>query len=117
MSTALAIWDNLTVIASSHPTGGAGKHIILAEGDVVFPDPPPAELPGKAQEGVNQFIGYLKTGIYSLAVISGLLLFMAMIAGMRGRSNFAKDAVTHFPWLIGGVIGAGALTAILDAFA
>lgn len=118
MSTLLALWDQATTLSSAHPggTGGHG-HLILAEGDVRFPDPPPKELPGKAQDGVNTFIGYLKAAIYAAAVVLGLILCLAMIAGFRGRSNFAKDAVTHFPWVFAGVIGAGALTGILSAFA
>nr|WP_082932064.1 hypothetical protein [Gordonia sp. LAM0048] len=123
MSTALAVWDHLTIIAASHPGGssGTGQHLILAapgDGDQqLFPDPPPQQLPEDAQNGVNMFIGYLKTIIYSAAVIAMLFVAVGMILGMRGRSNFAKDAVTHLPWLFGGVIGAGACVGILDAFA
>ncbi|MBT0568623.1 hypothetical protein [Williamsia sp. CHRR-6] len=81
-----------------------------------FPDPKPVPLPTKAQNGVNQILGMAKTFIYVLAVGAALFVFGGMIVGARGRSNFAKDAVSHFPWIFGGIIGMGSIVGLLDMF-
>ena len=111
MSIALETLTHTTALWEAHrPHSG----ITLADGN--FPDPTPVPLPQKAQNGVNQILGMVKTVIYVLAVGAGLFVFAGMIIGARGRSNFAKDAVSHFPWIFGGIIGVGCLTGLLDMF-
>lgn len=119
MSALIEVWNTATLL-TPHPQSvglvDSHQHLsVLADG-ANFPDPPPKDLPGKAQDGVDTFIGYLKTIIYAAAVIAFLWVMAGMILGLRGRSNFAKDAVQHLPWVFGGLIGAGAVTAILSAF-
>lgn len=119
MSALIELWNTATLLTPHPQSVGVGEvhqHIsVLADG-ANFPNPPAKDLPGKAQDGVDTFIGYLKTIIYAAAVIAFLWVMAGMILGMRGRSNFAKDAVQHLPWVFGGIIGAGAVTAILSAF-
>ncbi len=108
MSVVLDTAHQLVVLYDTH------RPHILADGN--FPDPPAKKLPPKAQNGVDSLLGYMKTGIYVAAVAAGLFIVIGMILGARGRSNYAKDAVMHFPWVFGGVILAGTLTALLDSF-
>ncbi|WP_052689175.1 hypothetical protein [Williamsia herbipolensis] len=110
MSIALDTLTHATTLWEAHRP----HSINLADGN--FPDPKPVPLPSKAQNGVNQILGMVKTFIYVLAVGAGLFVFAGMIVGARGRSNFAKDAVSHFPWIFGGIIGMGSLTGLLDMF-
>lgn len=121
MSALIELWNTATLLTPGHGSvslADGHQHVsFLAEGDVKFPDPPAKELPGKAQDGVDTFIGYLKTVIYGVTVVAFLFVMAGMILGMRGRSNYAKDAVQHLPWLFGGIIGTGAVVGILDAFA
>lgn len=115
MSVLLETWNQAAVMMP-HGVSLGDHHSILAEAGY-FPDPDPVPLPGKAQNGVDKTIGIVKTLLYALAVIAGLFVAMGMIAGMRGRSNYAKDAISHFPYVFGGVIIAGAIVGILDNFA
>lgn len=111
MSIALETLTHAATLWEAHrPHSG----ITVADGN--FPDPKPVPLPEKAQHGVDQILGMVKTLIYVLAVGAGLFVFAGMIIGARGRSNFAKDAVSHFPWIFGGIIGVGSLTGLLDMF-
>lgn len=84
--------------------------------DSRFPDPDPVPLPEKAQKGVNTILGIFKTIVYIAASAAALFVFIGMIVGARGRSNYAKDAVSHFPWIFGGLIGVGTITGLFDMF-
>lgn len=117
MSIVLEAWNQLTVLSPSGSGAGGGQHHLILADSQLFPNPDPEPLPDKAQNGVNKFIGMIKTALYAVAVVAGLFVCIGMTAGMRGRSNFAKDAITHMPWVFGGVIGGGALVGILDMFA
>lgn len=111
MSIALETLTQVHALVDAHrPHSG----LTLAEGN--FPNPQPKPLPSKAQQGVDTILGMAKTIIYVLAVAAGLFVLMGMIVGARGRSNFAKDAISHFPWIFGGIIGAGCLTGLYDMF-
>lgn len=84
---------------------------------VDIPDPPPAPLPGGAGQKVEQFIGMLKTGCFIAAMIGGLASLALVVIGIRGRSEVAKSALTHLPYVFGGAMGVGSLAGILQVFA
>ena len=113
MSTMIEVWSHATALADMTPRT---HHVTTFLADGTFPDPPPKELPGKAQEGVNTVIGILKTIVYAAAMGAFLFVCIGMAMGVRGRSNYAKDAVMHLPWVFASVIGVGAGVAILDSF-
>jgi hypothetical protein len=115
MSIVLETWNQVAALTPVHGVNLADHHSVLAA--VPIPDPEPEQLPGKMQEFLNFIIGVLKTLCYSSAMIAGLILFIFMALGFRGRSSFAKDALTHYPWVFVVAIGPGALWGILDAVA
>lgn len=114
MSALLDLWSQGPAMIDALPSP---HHVASVLADGQFPDPPAKELPGKAQEGINTFIGFGKTLLYVAAVGAGLFVCIGMIVGARGRSNYAKDAVMHFPWIFGGLIGAASLVGIFDMLA
>lgn len=119
MSALIEVWNTATLLTPHVRPVGLGdvhQHVSVLADEANFPNPPAKKLPGKAQDGIDTFIGYLKTALYAAASAAFLFVMFGMILGMRGRSNFAKDAVQHLPWLFGGLIGAGAFVGILDAF-
>jgi len=80
-------------------------------GDYTAPDPGP-RLPEEVQEVVNEWIGYLKGAAVVAAVIGFVCSGIMMMVGMRSRSDLAKTAMTHLPWVAGGT-GVVALSAVL----
>lgn len=114
MSMLLEVWNQATAVMP-HGVSVGDHHSILAE--MPIDDPDAKELPGKLQTFFDDIVGYLKTICYSVALISGLILLIFMALGFRGRSNFAKDALTHYPWVFVATIGPGALWGLLSQFA
>lgn len=114
MSALLELWSQAPAIVDALPKP---QHAVsyLAEGN--FPDPEPQPLPDKAQNGINVFLGMGKTILYVCAVAAGLFVCIGMVLGARGRSNYAKDAVMHAPWIFGGLIGAASLVGLFDMVA
>lgn len=110
MSVLIEAWNQATTF---HGMSLSDHHTVLAE--VNIPDPDAKDLPGKLQSFFDDVIGWLKTICYAVAMISGLILLIFMALGFRGRSNFAKDALTHYPWVFVATIGPGALWGILDS--
>lgn len=108
--------ETLNQVAALTPNGVglSDHHTVLAE-TVNIPNPDAQDLPDKLQQFLDYIIGALKTLCYSVAMIAGMILLIFMGLGFRGRSNFAKDAITHYPWVFACAIGPGALWGILDA--
>ena len=80
------------------------------------PDPPAKELPGQLGQRLNDVLGYGKTIFFFLAV-GGLFAVAAMlVVGLRGRSDTAKNALTHLPYVILGVVITGGAAGIIEAF-
>lgn len=111
MSALLELWSQGPALIESLPRP---HHAAAVLADGTFPDPPPVPLPEKAQNGVNTFLGMGKTLLYVCAVAAGLFVSVGMVLGARGRSNYAKDAVMHFPWIFGGLISAASLVGLFD---
>lgn len=88
---------------------------ILAQ--VVIPDPPAKELPGKLGERANDLVGYAKT-IFGVLALLGILACASMLAiGLRGRSDVAKNALSHLPYVLLATVLAGGASGLIAAFA
>lgn len=87
---------------------------VLAAGEV--PDPPAKDLPGNLGTKMSDLIGYAKTICLILAVLGGLASAGMMVIGIRGRSNVAKDAISHLPYVVGGSFLVGGIAGLIQAF-
>ncbi|MGW5317798.1 hypothetical protein ACWEVD_01095 [Nocardia thailandica] len=86
-------------------------HDLLAQ---TVPDPPAKPLPGKLGDRTNDVIGYVKT-VCTIAAVLGSLAVAAMLAvGMRGRSDTAKNALTHLPFVFLGVVLTGSTAGLIQ---
>ena len=80
------------------------------------PNPPAKPLPGTLGTRLDDVLGYGKTIFFFLAV-GGLLAVAAMlVVGLRGRSDTAKNALTHLPYVLLGVVITGGAAGIIEAF-
>ncbi len=86
--------------------------INLAQGGV--PNPAPVAPPG-LEKFSNQILGWLKWAC-GLAAIGGLLaVAIMMVIGVRGRSDTAKNALSHAPWVFGAAALAGSAAALINS--
>jgi len=86
--------------------------INLAQGGV--PNPP-AQAPPGLDKFTNQVLGWLKWGC-GIAAIGGLLAVAIMMGiGVRGRSDTAKNALSHAPWVFGAAALAGSASVLINA--
>ncbi len=86
--------------------------INLAQGGV--PNPAPVAPPG-LDKFSNQILGWLKWGC-GLAAIAGLLAVAIMMGvGVRGRSDTAKNALSHAPWVFGAAALAGSAAGLINS--
>lgn len=71
---------------------------------VDVPNPEPTLPDGKWKEGLDTGLGYVK-GIGIVAAVASLVVLgILMAVGSRGRSDLAKNAITHFPYVFGGLL-------------
>lgn len=89
--------QHLSVLAAAHP------HVsVLADGSIPVPNPPAQQLPGPVGDKMNQILGWGKTLIGFAGVAGCLIAGGGMMLGIRGRSQLAKDHMTHLAWILGG---------------
>ncbi|PXX53894.1 hypothetical protein DFR70_12615 [Nocardia tenerifensis] len=86
----------------------------LAQGQV--PNPPAKPLPGQLGSRLDDVLGYGKTLCLFLAMGSVLAVAAMLFVGLRGRSDTAKNALTHLPYALLGVVITGGGAAIIEAF-
>ena len=77
---------------------------VLAAGEV--PDPPAKDLPGN--------LGHVSIMLAGFSF--GLAVAGMSVIGIRGRSNVAKDALSHLPYVIGGTFLVGGIAGLIQAF-
>ena len=76
---------------------------------------PPAQAPPGLDKFTNQILGWLKWGC-GIAAIGGLLAVAIMMGiGVRGRSDTAKNALSHAPWVFGAAALAGSAAALINS--
>lgn len=76
------------------------------------PNPAPIAPPGLANF-TNQVLGWLKYLLIAAAVGGLIAASIMMVIGLRGRSEVAKTALSHVPFVIGGVILSGAASTLI----
>ena len=102
----MAISQTLTRAGDLINHAGAQANLAYTERflavDVPNPDP---KLPdGKWKDGLDTGLGYVK-GIGIVAAVASLVVLgILMSVGSRGRSDLAKNAITHFPYVFGGLL-------------
>lgn len=93
----------------------ATAHLNLVIVQAQAPDPGPAPLPGKFGQFTDTALGWMKT-ILLIGAVGGLLAVgIMMVVGIRGRSDTAKNALGHAPWVFGGAALSGAAAAFVNA--
>lgn len=81
-----------------------------------IPDPPPKPLPGKLGARLNDVISWAKTLTLALAVLGTLASAGMLVIGLRGRSDTAKNALGHLPFVLLGTVLSGGSAALIQAF-
>lgn len=93
-------------------------YLLLAAHDSVtnlaqITDPGSVAPPG-VDGFVTMILGWLKWAT-GLACIAGLLCVAIMMGiGIRGRSETAKNALSHAPWVFGAAILSGSAAALIN---
>ncbi|WP_278315017.1 hypothetical protein [Lolliginicoccus levis] len=79
------------------------------------PNPAPVQPPGSLPDFINTALGWTKWfGL--IAGLGGLFaIAIMMMVGVRGRSDMAKSALGHAPWVFGGLAIIGGAAALIDA--
>ncbi|GGK68745.1 hypothetical protein [Nocardia camponoti] len=80
------------------------------------PDPPAKELPGKLGTFMNDLIGWGKMICLGLSVLGILAIGSMLAVGLRGRSDTAKNALGHLPYVILGTVLTGGSAGLIQAF-
>ncbi|MGV9679137.1 hypothetical protein ACWDSJ_27980 [Nocardia sp. NPDC003482] len=83
---------------------------------VQVPNPPAKPLPGTIGDRLNDVLGYGKTVLFFLAVAGMFAVAGMLIIGLRGRSDTAKNALTHLPYVICGVMLTGGSAGLIQVF-
>ncbi len=84
--------------------------VVLAQ----VPNPPSSPPPG-LDGFTNKILGWLKWGC-GVASIGGLLAVAIMMGvGIRGRSDTAKNALSHAPWVFAAAALTGSAAALIQA--
>lgn len=86
---------------------------VIAQAPV--PDPAPKELPGRLGQFLSDVIAWSKTICFGLAAIGVLAVAGMTVVGVRGRSETAKNALTHLPYVLIGVVLTGGYATIIQA--
>jgi len=79
------------------------------------PPNPPAQPPPGLDTFTTKVLGWLKWGT-GIAAMGGLLAVAVMMGvGIRGRSDTAKNAMSHAPWVFGAAALAGSASVLIGA--
>lgn len=99
------------------PSGGDVHSTLASSTDLhaqILDDTAPKLPEGDIKAKLETFLSYFK----GIAIVAGVFSIVAvgilMMTGMRSRSDLAKTAVTHMPWVIGGLFLAATAAQIVQ---
>jgi hypothetical protein len=99
-----------------HLVDTLAQQMPLADPQIPVPNPPPKPLPGQLGDRLNDVISWAKTIALALAVLGTLAVAAMLFIGLRGRSDTAKNALGHLPFVVLGVVLTGGAAALIQAF-
>ncbi|MCZ9635048.1 TrbC/VirB2 family protein [Rhodococcus sp. BH5] len=113
----ILLWASEITANVPAPSGGAMHSTLASSTELhaqLLGDTPPALPDGDMKAKLETFLGYFK----GIAIVAGVFSIVAvgilMMTGMRSRSDLAKTAVTHMPWVIGGLFLAATAAQIVQ---